>query len=476
MSGRMLCPADRTAGRIRRKSLRADGGMILFVGLLAILVLSVIGVALLGLSLNENQATLSQRDGVQATYLADLAVDRAKTVLNEHLDQDPTKHDFDAELTTNDGYLFGAASGANGASPYVTFSNGGQTVGGYRLRLTNNADGGGPTDDRDKTVIAHAEGLVTLRGHSRTKRVEAVLGPSLPGAINMGCPPGGTDTLSIAGHAAIEGSRGTAYSNCNAAVGGSASISVDVKAVGTVTSSGTVGGAALEGQSPIGIPPINPADYRALATYIFKETVSPPSARIYAADGVTLVFDATGGGTWPSSNAGWKYVGTPGSGTWQYAGNATPSEVQGKSFYFEKAPGTDVGASGNVEIHGSPGSDATPWVTSIFTEGHIDVSGNPTMRANSQNLLMVAGTDISNSGNTTSTWSGGGIIAAHEQINIIGNTSLVGLVVAENAANADGFVTATSVGGNASLTYNGAPAPPPTWRLDIVVLSWRELP
>ena len=463
--------ADGPRGTARR----ADGGMILFVGLLAITVLSMIGVGLLALSLNENQATLSQRDGVQATYLADLAVERAKSELNQRLDADTSKLDFDAELTANGGYLFGAASG-NGYSPYVAFTVGGQSIGRYRLSLTNNADGGTATDDRDKAVIARAEGVVTLRGHTRTKQVEAVLGPSLPGAINMGCPPGGTDTLTIDGHAEIEGSKGTVYSNCNAAITGSASVTMDVKAVGTVTNSGTVGGAPLSGEAPIGIPAINPADYRSLANYIFKESVAPPSAKIYAADGVTLVFDATGGGTWPDNSGGWKYVGTPGSGTWQYSGSATPAEVQGKSFYFEKAPGTSAGASGNVEIHGSPGSPGTNWVTTIITEGHIDVSGNPTMRANSQNLLMVAGTDISNSGNTTSTWSGGGIIAAHEQIDIIGNTSLVGMVVAENAASADSFVTATSVGGSANITYNGAPAPPGNWRLPIVVYSWRELP
>ena len=249
--------------------------------------------------------------------------------------------------------------------------------------------------------------------------------------------------------------------------------------MGTVTTEGgsvAVGGAASGGEPGIGIPAINPADYRPLANYVFKETVAPPSAKIYAADGVTLVFDATGGGKWPDISSGWHYNGTPGSGAWQYSGNGTPAEVQGKTFYFEKAPGTNPGESGNVKIHGSPGSDATNWQTTILAEGHIDVSGNPTMRANSQNILLVAGTDISNSGNTTSTWAGGGIVAAHEQIDIVGNTELVGMVVAENAASADSFVTATSVGGNASITYNGAPAPPANWRLPIVLYSWRELP
>jgi len=308
--------------------------------------------------------------------------------------------------------------------------------------------------------------------------VEAVLGPGLPGALNMGCPPGPADTLSIAGNAEIEGSKANVYSNCNVAISGNATVAQDVFAAGTVTTAdnASVQGAASSGEAPIGLPAINPADYRALADYIFKESVIPPSAKIYAADGVTVVFDATGGGTWPGNSGGWKYVGTPGSGRWQYSGRATPVEVQQKTFYFEKVPGTAAGESGNAEIHGSPGSSATNWQATIITEGHIDVSGNPTMRANSQNLLMVAGTDISNSGNTSSTWTGGGIIAAHEQINLIGNTTLVGMVIAENAAHTDGFVTATSVGGSVTLTYNGAPAPPPGWRLPIVAYSWRELP
>jgi len=178
----------RTAGRTRGGARQCEGGMVLFVGLLAITVLSVVGVALAGLSLNENQATRSQRDAVQATYLADLAVERAKSELNKRLDAAPSKMDFDAELTANGGYLFGAASGP---SAYVTFTVGAQTSGIYRLRLTNNADGGTPTDDRDKVVIATAEGVVKLRGHTRTKRVEAVLGPGLPGQHALGDCPGG---------------------------------------------------------------------------------------------------------------------------------------------------------------------------------------------------------------------------------------------------------------------------------------------
>jgi len=249
------------------------------------------------------------------------------------------------------------------------------------------------------------------------------------------------------------------------------------------------------------IPAIIPTDYKNAAfmqvgDYVMKEAAAaggvPASAKIYEVTGfdgagnpvlgAVPVFDAaSGGGSWPGGGGGWQYSGPPGAGgTWVYGGGNVPSQVQNKTFYFEKAAGTTAGVnSGNVKIAGNPGSDPIPWKVSIIAEGHINVEGNPTMRAADQakNILLIAGTDISNSGNATSTWSGGGIIAAHEQISLSGNEpEFVGLFLAENAAATDPFVTSSSISGNPTITYNGAPAPPAAWNLPLIRVAWRELP
>jgi len=46
-------------------------------------------------------------------------------------------------------------------------------------------------------------------------------------------------------------------------------------------------------------------------------------------------------------------------------------------------------------------------------------------------------------------------------------------VVAENAANADSFVMASSISGNATITHSGALPLPADWDVPIRVLAWR---
>ncbi len=474
-------------------------GMVLMVALLVLVVLSAFGVALLSLSQTEIQAASWQRDSLQALYLADAAVERARAELNRLLDANPAKADFDTELTTNDAYLYGAASGPGA---FVNLVSGGSPVGQYRVQVVNNytgpkPDGGTATDDRDRAVYVIATGQRTVLGHTRQKRVEAFLAPSPLAAFTMGCGDPASQVLTVSGNPTMGGSGGSVHSNCNISTSGSPSISQDLTAVGTISNSGTptVGGQQVPGAPLRTIPPIVPTDYKnsmyiQVGDYVMKETASPASAAIYEVTGfdasgnpilgASPVFDASGGGKWPGSSGGWQFSGTPGEGgKWQYAGNNVPSEVQNKTFFFEKAAGTTAGVhSGNVQISGNPGSSAVPWKVSIIAEGHIDVSGNPIMQAAdyARNIQMIAGTDISNSGNTTSTWAGGGIIAAHEQISISGNPEFVGLFLAENVTNSDNFVTNTFISGNPTITYNGAPPPPGAWKLPLIRVAWRKLP
>ena len=67
--------------------------------------------------------------------------------------------------------------------------------------------------------------------------------------------------------------------------------------------------------------------------------------------------------------------------------------------------------------------------------------------------LLVAGQDINIEGNPESLELTG-IIAAHEQIDINGNLTIVGNIVAEDAATTSGFVTQSTISGEASITYD----------------------
>jgi type II secretory pathway pseudopilin PulG len=471
--------------------------------LLVLVILSTFGFALLSLSQTEVQEASRQRDSSQALSIADAATERARAELNRRLDADPAKTDFDTELTANGGYIYGAPSDPGA---FVDLVSGGSAVGQYRVQIVNNntgplPDGGSATDDLDRAVYAVATGRRTVLGHTRQRRIEVFLAPSPLAGFTMGCGEPSQQLLNISGNPTIGGSKGSVHSNCNFSTSGNPTISQNVTAVGTITNSGTpnIGGYQGAGAPPVIIPAIVPADYKKSAymqagDYVMRETAAggglPASAGIYGVTGfdgsgnpvvgAVPVFDASGGGNWPGGGGGWSYSGTPGAGgKWQYNGGNLPSEVQNKTFYFEKAPGTTAGVdSGNVQISASPGSSAIPWKVTIIAEGHIDVSGNPTMQAadHAKNIQIIAGTDISNSGNATSTWSSGGVIAAHEQIAISGNPEFVGLFLAENAAATDNFVTSTSISGNPTITYNGAPSPPAAWNLPLIRVAWRELP
>ena len=93
---------------------RDEKGVVFLLALLFLGILLLLGTALLGLSVSEHQVAVSHRDGVQALYLADLGIEKARRELNRRfdLDLDPTqtKVDFDVELATNSGYLFGTAT------------------------------------------------------------------------------------------------------------------------------------------------------------------------------------------------------------------------------------------------------------------------------------------------------------------------------------------------------------------------------
>jgi len=451
---------------------RDEQGTVLVLSLIVIAVLSMIGIGFLSLSFNEHELTRLQRDDVQALYLADQGVERVKSQLNQQLDADPTKQDFDVELANNNGYLYGSNAG------YDTFTVGPYQAGQYRVLLTNNNDGGGPNDDLDLTVWVTAEGVITRAGHTRTEQVSALLGPTIPfAAFTMDCDPGNPTTLTLNGNPTVAGSGGSIHSNCSMDVPGDPSIAEDLSASDTMTVGGnpTVGGYQGAGVPRVNVPDIDPTDFKPQADYIMVEDAAAGTAKIYDSVG-NVVFDATGGGVWPGPG-GWQFSGTPGDyGKWQYVSDDVPAQLQDETFYFEKAAGNAPGQSGNVIIGSNPGDPGSEWQVTLITEGHIEISGNPLLKADSGNLLMIAGTDIKLGGNYTAPWPGGVIIAAHEQIAFSGNPEFVGFVIAENDDDDDNFVINTFISGNPYITYDGLPPPPADWiDRSVRVLAWRKL-
>jgi Tfp pilus assembly protein PilX len=468
-------------------------GLALVLALSVLTVLLLVAITLLTVGMTETQVAGTSSQEMQALHLADAMVDVGRLELQRRMDADTTKQDFDAELA-NSGYLQDASNNPlyGTATTFGNITINGQTYSSaVRAQVTDNNDETGTqnlADDLDKTVWLNVTSRVIIRGHTVTRRVKALVGPTSLSAFTMGCPtgtPSGQQTLLINGNPTIAGSQGNVHSNCSFTTTGNPSIAQDATAVDTLSLSPgtTVGGTTNGDAAVIPLPTVNPADFKSLANYVLRgdgkvyEQTSPGVLTLIydAATGASSGTPAGNGDNWPSTD-GWQWTDKSGSGgrRWQFSGSQVNSALENKAFYFEKVSGT---TATNVSISGSPPAGAGTWKITLMAEGYIDISGNPNLRAadGKQNLLLVAGTDVKIGGTLVSTFVGGGVVAAHEQISISGNPTITGFFLAENAVHTESLVTTTGISGNPTITYNGAPSPPGSWRFPFRVLAWQQL-
>ena len=153
------------------------------------------------------------------------------------------------------------------------------------------------------------------------------------------------------------------------------------------------------------------------------------------------------------------------------------SDVQPGFLYFE-------GEYGNVKISNETGTADYPWEVTILADGWIDISGNPHI-ANYENpdhplivqaLMLVSDADIKISGNPNQTYNG--IVAAAEQIQISGNATVEGVLIAADRSNDSVLVVENKISGRMIMSYDGGLEFPETEGDDngkVFALSWRDL-
>lgn len=125
----------------------------------------------------------------------------------------------------------------------------------------------------------------------------------------------------------------------------------------------------------------------------------------------------------------------------------------------------------SIKVSGNPGSSATPWRATLMAVpgpagascpspldgGDIEVSGNPYMTPYLDGLAFIAGRDLKLNGNASST-SYSGLMMAKEQIDVSGNPSLKGSLIAEGLCNSPGSRVDKAdsvISGNPTITYDG---------------------
>ncbi|HJQ71570.1 MAG TPA: PilX N-terminal domain-containing pilus assembly protein [Blastocatellia bacterium] len=170
------------------------------------------------------------------------------------------------------------------------------------------------------------------------------------------------------------------------------------------------------------------------------------------------------------SNTGWSY----GGGKWGILTNN--NTANGHTYYVigrNNYPAAPNG--GSVELNGNIGGNGAPMSVSIFSTGSIEVRGNTNITANLRNLqtpllppfvqidaLMFAVEDIKVNGDFAASIEFTGISYAGEAVDLSGNGSINGQVVAFNWPNINGSVVqgingdpnANVVTGSFELTLN----------------------
>ena len=426
------------------RPIKAQTGVILVTTLLLLILLT--GVALtslatLGVNLSQSQNLVSTK---QAFQLADAGIQYAEKYLNQHQTLWSTYASPTPQTLIPSTTLTGLG----------TFTVSVQDGGSGSLRVTST----GTASNNAQAVIT---GLV-------------VLGPYVPeDAVTV------DQDLTISGNATLAGSNGGVHANGNLTISSSPVISTNAIAYFNYTATGTpnVTGVAAGSQTIAAIPLMQASMFSASRDYLLSW-----DGYVYSASNLTQPLPMPNG-LWNC----WSYSSTTSVQKKKKKKHISVSGPTGPAIWTLSCPSTINGTlyfQTDVSIPTSLGTTQAPWITTLIAEGSIDLTAQsliaraPTsvdgalFKAGTQNFLFISNEDIHigslSGGNLT------GVVAAYEQVNIEGNPTMYGYVVAQDGANGSGLVTADSVGGGLNLTYNGDLVIP-TFLKTAQIKTWKAL-
>jgi Tfp pilus assembly protein PilX len=440
-------------------------GAALVIAIFAILLVTVIAIALLASGLLSRTIASNARESTEAYYIAEAGLSHANNlVLNAGASNftsllqsgDGVANTGD-ELSTRDSWL--------SPIPATGLPFGGGT---YIVRVSDDpldADGN-PNADSNQRVVITSTGILPS---GATATTESIIGVSLSPAILINGP------ARVGGNMQILGTEGVFHANGQIDVSGNS-----ICASQYYSSSSTINAATTRtGASCNGVGPTNPnqpvfavpvwnirTDFYGRSDFVLGATGSS-AGKVFDRSGI-LVFDAAvSGDTWViNASASWNWNAS--NRLWSHSGSSLPTGT----YYSE----------GNIELGSNFGTAAVPARATIIAEGYIRASGNPYMRPNLDNFSLMAGTDLRLSGNPTSgSYNYQGIHYAGHQLGFLGNPGISGSVIAANIADTDspgcgcnpiqlnnaGYM---DVSGNPTITYNGG-----LLNAASRIISWREV-
>lgn len=281
--------------------------------------------------------------------------------------------------------------------------------------------------------------------------------------------------LDIEGGAAVGGLEGNIHSNGDIETSGAATtVSGTVTASGDYDANGGSNVAGVGGQPEQDVPAVEPEDLYAL---LIQDPANASKWYDLCPDGNVYAGSTSGPcdtSTPPITTTGWN---VNAGGRWE----PTNTPVDGVFFVHH----------GDVFINGSIGSTADPWEATIITNadptpypgacktdfGDIDVRGGLRMVGSISGLAFIAGRDLQIQGTPSmsfGTASNPVLIAAREQMEVSGNATAFGSLIAKDECDTPGSpVSQNKISGSMILRYDGG-LDVPLGRLARTVL-WLEL-
>jgi len=430
---------------MKYKRLGDDRGLILPLALMAFVVLGALAAAILSTGGSEVQIASNLLRAIQAQFQAEAGLEHAFNTLR-----------------TTPSYMTNANATLQNIIPTTQFGG----AGNYTVQYQKAGDYAWRVVSTGVSAIGGSQAIRRAIMSTFFRSNDAIL---TDGSMTIW---GSTDVL------AIGGTCGNIHANGNLDLNGSnVQINGNATATGTYTATanptvGTGSGGANPDSTLLcpscpreTVPHIDPADFLTAATnllaghldHLYQLTVNATTGKGEVRDGSGTLLQTLNSGD--TSTCGWKYTADTPLATWKL-NSGTPCNG---TYYFQ----------GTTEVASSPGYTSTPWLTTLIATGDVKITGNPTIGADAaytvHDSLFIAGRDVKIQGTPSNGYNG--LIAAHEQFDLSGTGTIIGLIISENALDTPGsLVSANTVNGNITLTYNCGSTPPLQGPLQF--LSW----
>jgi PilX N-terminal len=462
-----------------------ERGSALVMTIIALSVLTVLGLGLTGLGMMSLATSANERELNEALGIADAGIAHARKLIlwqewssfNQFLQRGDgvgcSGDELEAPPIAGPPSVYPSlpVEYPTDATQFIPLAGRSFGVGGYRVQVCddNSTDidlatgvlNTNPNADVNGRIFVRSRGL-GQNGSAAT--IEITIGPdSMPAILVNG-------DLDLKGNPSVLGSSGAVHANGTLTLKGNPCAEQYYSATGTVTSGSKAGGGAScspaladlrPSSDPLPIPILSAAMYKDLADYWLTADGKIMQHLVSSWVEVNPIPNGSLLGNWSAHTGGQQRE-------WR-ANHDVPSAT----YYVE----------GNVVINGNLGSSGSIPLT-ILAEGFYQVTGNPRTTPKLSVPLrgpisVIAGTAASLGGSLSNDVSG--LYYAHDQLDVAGSVSINGQLVAANVAdvpypsgtgNSNNPVRLNGghmeLTGNPTITYNG------NGLSTAKMLAWRE--